>query len=76
MYSGPWAIFKFVAEGSKVSKSVTDLKWIILQSNGQQVMRNGEPEFYSFQLQVDGWNPFGVSGLAGMGCEPHVALKH
>ena len=75
-HKGSWSVFRFVADGSEVNKSVTNLKWIILQSNGQPVMRNGEPEFYSYQLQVGGWNPFGASGLAGMRCEPHVALKH
>lgn len=74
-YSGSWAIFRFVADGSEMNRPVTNLKWIILQSNGKPVMLNNEPEFYSFQLQVSGWNPFGVSGLAGMRCEPHVALK-
>jgi type VI secretion system protein ImpL len=70
---GTWAIFRFVAAGSEVSKSTTNLKWMIVQSDGKPVMINGEPGFYSYQLQVNGWNPFGASGLAGMRCEAHVA---
>jgi len=73
-FSGPWAIFHFVADAhSHVSGPVADLEWI-MQSNGRTIMLpNGKQKSYDYQLQVSGWNPFGVSGLAGMRCEPHVA---
>ena len=76
-FNGPWAIYHFVADArSHVSGPVADLEWI-MQSNGRTIMLpNGKPKSYDYQLQVSGWNPFGVSGLAGMRCEPHVALKH
>ena len=75
-FPGPWSIFHFVADAhSHISGPTADLEWI-MQSNGRTIMLpNGKPKSYDYQLQVSGWNPFGVSGLAGMRCEPHVALK-
>lgn len=80
-FNGPWSIFHFVDDAvtnprSHISGHIADLEWV-MQSNGRIiVLPNGKQKSYNFQLQVSGWNPFGVSGLAGMRCEPRVALAH
>ena len=77
-FGGSWAIYHFVADAvtnphSRISGSTADLEWV-MQSNGRTIMLpTGKPKSYNYELQVSGWNPFGVSGLAGMRCEPHVA---
>jgi type VI secretion system protein ImpL len=73
-FPGAWAIFHFVADAhAHGSGSIIDLEWV-QQSNGRTIMLpDGKSKSYNFQLQVNGWNPFGASGLAGMRCEPHVA---
>ncbi|HVR25220.1 MAG TPA: ImcF-related family protein [Candidatus Polarisedimenticolia bacterium] len=73
-YKGPWAIFRFVSEAhSQGSGAVTNLEWII-QSNGKNItLPNGKPESYSYQLHVDGINPFQAGELAGLRCISTVA---
>jgi type VI secretion system protein ImpL len=72
-YSGLWAAFRFVYTGSEVSHSHTNLRWDLLQSDGSAITINGKPEFYSYQLQTDGPDPFEVVNAAGTRCEAHVA---
>ena len=73
-FSGPWAVFKFVADAhSQVSGAVTTLEWI-MQSNGRTIMLpNGKPKSYTYELQVNGWNPFRSSDLSGLRCQTPVA---
>src|ERR1700734_9248 len=73
-YKGPWAIFRFVSEAhSQGSGAVTNLEWII-QSNGKNItIPNGKPESYSYQLHVDGINPFQAGELSGLRCISTVA---
>ena len=73
-YPGPWAAFRFVLTGSEVSKSHTNLRWNLLQSDGSAITINGQPEFYAYQLQAGSPNPFEVVTSAGGRCEPRVAL--
>jgi type VI secretion system protein ImpL len=73
-YSGPWSIFKFVSEAnSPVSGSTTNLEWI-LQANGRPIMLpNGKRKSYSYQLQVNGLNPFRLQEWKDTRCVPEVA---
>jgi type VI secretion system protein ImpL len=73
-YKGPWAIFRFVSEAhSQGSGTVTNLEWII-QSNGKNItLPSGKPESYSYQLHVDGINPFQAGELSGLRCISTVA---
>ena len=73
-FSGPWAVFKFVTDAhSQVSGPVTNLEWI-MQSNGRTIMLpNGKAKSYSYELQVNGWNPFRTGDLSGLRCQIPVA---
>jgi type VI secretion system protein ImpL len=72
-YSGPWAVFRLIADAhAQVSGSVTNLEWS-LESNGKPNMLNGKPETYNYQLQVAGLNPFRSSELSGLRCVSSVA---
>jgi type VI secretion system protein ImpL len=77
-FTGPWAIFHFVADAttnphSRIYGSTADLEWVMQSNNRTIMLQNGKPKSYNYQLQVNGWNPFGSLGLSGMRCEPHVA---
>jgi MinD-like ATPase involved in chromosome partitioning or flagellar assembly len=73
-FNGPWSVFKFVADAhSQVSGPVTHLEWI-MQSNGRTIMLpNGKAKSYSYELQVNGWNPFRTGDLSGLRCQTPVA---
>jgi type VI secretion system protein ImpL len=66
-YSGPWAIFHFIADGHPIGRGsgTYELK-VILQSNGKPIMLKGEPESYTYQLQFNGGNPW--AQFTGLGC--------
>ena len=70
-YKGPWSVFRFVADAhSQGSGHVTNLEWI-LQSNDRTIMLpNGKPKSYTYQLEVNGMNPFQSSELTGLRCAP------
>jgi len=72
--SGPWSVFRFVAHAhSQESGPFTHLEWI-MQSNGQTIMLpNGKPKSYSYELQVNGWNPFRTADLSGLRCQAPIA---
>jgi len=54
-------------------RRVTNLEWI-MQSNGRTIMLpNGKPKSYSYQLEVNGVNPFQSSELTGLRCVAQVA---
>ena len=73
-FSGPWAVFKFVADAhSQVSGPITSLEWIMQSNNRTIILPNGKPKSYSFELQVTGLNPFRTSDLSGLRCQTPVA---
>ena len=69
-FSGPWAVFKFVARARQLGAG--KLEWVS-ETNGRTVMLpNGKQKSYDYQLQVSGSeNPF--FDLQGMKCVPTVA---
>jgi type VI secretion system protein ImpL len=69
-FSGPWAVFKFVARARQVGGG--KLEWVS-ETNGRTVMLpNGKQKSYDYQLQVSGSaNPF--FDLQGMRCVSQVA---
>ncbi len=68
--TGPWAIFKFVAEAHHLGSN--NLEWVIENNNKPVMLTNGKVESYQYQLQVGGTvNPF--FDLQGMRCESQVA---
>jgi len=73
-YTGPWAVFRFVADAhAQNSGSTTDLDWV-LQSNGRPIMLpNGKPKSYSYQLQVNGANPLRPGAFSGLHCVSQIA---
>jgi type VI protein secretion system component VasK len=73
-FKGVWSVFRFVADAhSTGSGRVTNLEWI-MQSNGRTIMLpNGKPKSYSYQLEVNGVNPFQSSELTGLRCVAQVA---
>ncbi len=73
-YKGPWAVFRFVSDArAQGAGAVTNLEWI-MQSNGKNItLPSGKPESYSYQLHVDGLNPFQAGELSGMRCVSQVA---
>jgi len=73
-YSGSWSVFKFVSEAnSKVSGPVTNLEWILQSNNRPIMLPSGKQKSYSYQLQVNGYNPFRPQEWAGMHCISQVA---
>ena len=73
-FSGPWSVFKFVADAhSQVSGSVTNLEWIMQSNNRPIILPNGKIKSYSYELQVGGWNPFRTSDLSGLRCQTPIA---
>jgi|CZKJ01.1.fsa_nt_gi type VI secretion system protein ImpL len=73
-FKGPWSVFRFVADAhSQGSGHVTNLEWI-MQSNERTIMLpNGKPKSYSYQLEVNGVNPFQSPELTGLRCISQVA---
>jgi len=69
-FSGPWAVFKFVARARQLGGG--KLEWVS-ETNGRTVMLlNGKQKSYDYQLQVSGSaNPF--FDLQGMRCVSQVA---
>jgi len=69
-FSGPWAVFKFVARARQLGGG--RLEWVS-ETNGRTVMLpNGKQKSYDYQLQVSGSaNPF--FDLQGMRCVGQVA---
>jgi type VI secretion system protein ImpL len=73
-FSGPWSVFKFVADAhSQVSGPATNLEWIMQSNNRPIVLPNGKIKSYTYELQVNGWNPFRTSDLSGLRCQTPVA---
>jgi type VI secretion system protein ImpL len=74
-FTGPWSIFRFASSApkSETSTAGTTLEWRITQNDGSAVLLNGKPEFYSYQLLVNGFNPFGASEWTGLRCVAQVA---
>ena len=73
-FRGPWSVFRFVADAhSQGAGRVANLEWI-MQSNGRTIMLpNGKPKSYTYQLEVNGVNPFQSSELTGLRCVSQVA---
>ena len=72
-----WSVVNFqVCSPTPILKfpvTVTNLEWI-LQANGRPIMlSNNKQKSYSYQLQVNGFNPFRPSELSGMRCVSQVA---
>jgi len=69
-FSGPWAVFKFVARARQLGGG--KLEWVS-ETNGRTVMLpNGKQKSYDYQLQVSGSaNPF--FDLQGMKCVSQIA---
>ncbi len=61
-FSGPWAPFRFVADAhARPAGAATDLEWV-MQANGHPIMLpNGKQKSFTYQLQVNGLNPFRAS---------------
>lgn len=74
-YSGTWAAVRFVMSGTEITKSYTNLRWNLLQSDGSPITINGQQEFYAYKLQTGSPNPFELLTSAGTRCEPTIALK-
>ncbi len=71
---GPWAIFRFVNEGRPQMKasSTYELNYTVKQSNGQDVVVNGQKRFYTFELQFSGSNPLRLADFSGLRCVAQV----
>ena len=52
--------------------NVTEINYTVRQSNGQEVMRNGEKESYSYDVQFGGATPLRLSEVSGLRCVPVV----
>jgi type VI secretion system protein ImpL len=67
-FSGPWAVFKFVARAHQLGAG--KLEWVSETNDKPVMLPNGKVKSYDYQLQVSGANPF--SELAGMRCVSQV----
>ena len=65
---GPWATFHFILDGHPAGKGLGtyDLNFVYKGSNGQDIIVNGQKQYYSYQLQFTGPNP--LASFSGLGC--------
>ena len=70
-FSGPWAVSRFVADGSGHGAGANDLEYT-LKSNDRPIIVNGKPQSYSYQLQVNGANVFNPAVWSGLRCVAQV----
>ena len=70
---GVWAAFRFINDGHPAGRGlgIYDLEFVYKQSNGQDVIVNGQKQSYSYQLQFTGPNPW--PNLSGFSCVSPVA---
>jgi type VI secretion system protein ImpL len=70
---GPWAAFHFISDGHPAARGLGayDLGFAYKQSNGQDIIVNGQRQSYSYQLQFTGPNP--LADFAGLSCVSTVA---
>jgi type VI protein secretion system component VasK len=68
---GPWAIFRFVNDGHLQGKP-SEFSYTVKQSNGQDVLKNGQKEFYTFDVQFSGTTPVRLSDFSGLSCVSQV----
>ena len=71
--AGSWAVFRFIYDGHPQNKNATttEINYTVRQSNGQEVMRNGQKEFYTYDLQFGG--SLRLSDFSGLRCVAQVA---
>jgi hypothetical protein len=70
---GVWSIFRFINDGHPQTKAgnMSEISYTVRQSNGQEVMRNGQKEFYTYDLQFTG--AARLSDFNGLSCISIVA---
>ncbi len=70
---GVWSIFRFINDGHPQTKAgnMSEVSYTVRQSNGQEVMRNGQKEFYTYDLQFTG--AARLSDFNGLSCVSTVA---
>jgi type VI secretion system protein ImpL len=63
-----WAAFRFINDGHPVGRGpgTYDLNFVHKQSNGQDIIVNGQRQSFSYQLQFTGSNP--LSGFSELNC--------
>jgi type VI protein secretion system component VasK len=73
--SGPWSVFRFINDGHPQNKNATttELNYTVRQSNGQEVMKNGQKLFYTYDLTFGGASPLRLSDFSGLRCTAQVA---
>jgi type VI secretion system protein ImpL len=73
--AGPWSVFRFINEGHPQTRapSVAELTYTVKQSNGQDVLKNGQKEFYTFDLQLGTSNLLRLSDFSGLRCVAQIA---
>jgi len=73
--SGVWSVFRFINDGHPQNKNATttEINYTVRQSNGQEVMRNGQKEFYTYDLQFGGTGSLRMSDFSGLSCVSTVA---
>ena len=73
--AGPWSVFRFINDGHPQTKNVstTELSYTVRQSNGQEVMKNGQKLFYTYDLTFGGASPLRLSDFSGLRCTAQVA---
>jgi len=73
--SGPWAAFRFFNNGHPEAKGpgIYDLRFVYKQSNGQEVIVNGRRQYWTYQLQFAGANPFSLAYFSNLNCVSEVA---
>ena len=63
-YNGPWAVFRFVSD-ARISGagSTLELLWVQRNNNTDIILPNGKLKSYTYELQVNGLNPFRASRM-------------
>jgi type VI secretion system protein ImpL len=71
-YSGPWAIFHFMVDGHPVGRGSGTYELLFTeQSNGKDIIINGQKQSFTYNLQFASGNPW--AAFSGLGCVSSVA---
>ncbi len=73
--ASPWSVFRFFNDGHPQNKNATttEISYTVRQSNGQEVLKNGQREFYTYDLQMGGASALHFSDFSGLSCVSTVA---
>jgi len=74
--AGPWSVFRFFNDGRPQAKiaTISEITYTYRGANGHEVLnKDGQKQFYTYDLQIGGTTPLHFSDFAGLNCVPLLA---